>query len=128
VVMPYHQRGQVVFQKNRWRLTGGGFLQSYMRIFGQEGLGRPDIESEGEIRALKKYFLKYMDEAEIPEINAMMVFTNETVEIKAGDSPIPALKLKQMKEFIRQRAKTRMLSQEKLRALTAVVDDGSKNK
>jgi hypothetical protein len=35
VLLPYHQRGQVIFRKNRWRLSGGGFAQSYMRIFGQ---------------------------------------------------------------------------------------------
>ncbi|HZM21754.1 MAG TPA: hypothetical protein VFC02_08420, partial [Anaerolineales bacterium] len=35
VILPYHQPGQVTFKKNRWRLSGGGFLQSYMRIFGQ---------------------------------------------------------------------------------------------
>jgi len=111
--MPFHQRGQIVFKKNRWRVSGGGFLQSYMRIFGQEGLGRPDIETENEIRSLKKYLVKHMDETEIPEISALMVFTNETVEIDANDSPIPALKLKQVKEFIRQKAKEKRTPREK---------------
>src|SRR5512134_2001409 len=76
VVMPYHQRGRVTFQKNRWRISGGGFLQNYMRIFGQEGLGRPDIEIESDVRSLKKHFSKKMDESEIPEINTLMVFTS----------------------------------------------------
>src|SRR5512139_256027 len=49
LLMPYHQRGHVVYKKNRWQMSGGGFLQSYMRIFGQEGLGRPDIEVDKEI-------------------------------------------------------------------------------
>src|SRR5215207_2995183 len=61
VVMPYHQRGQVEFKKNRWRVSGGGFLQSYMRLFGQEGMGRPDVEIENEISALKKYLAKKME-------------------------------------------------------------------
>ena len=117
VVMPYHQRGQVTFKKNRWRISGGGFLQSYMRIFGQEGLGRPDIEIDGEIRSLKKYLSKKMDEAEIPEINALVVFTNDNVEIDGEDSPVPALKLKQVKEFIRQKAKEKKLSPDALNQL-----------
>src|SRR5919109_2440866 len=102
VIKPYHQRGQVTYKKDRWRLTGGGFLQSYMRIFGQEGLGRPDYEIEDEIKSLKKYLLKHMDESEIPEINALMVFTNDQVEVDADaqSAPIPTLKLKQLKEFI----------------------------
>ncbi|MGZ9234661.1 MAG: hypothetical protein ACXW4E_03985 [Anaerolineales bacterium] len=122
VVMPYHQKGQVEFKKNRWRISGGGFLQSYMRIFGQEGMGRPDIEIENEIKALRKYLAKNMDESEIPEINALMVFTNENVEVNANDSPIPALKLKQVKEFMRQKAKEKKISADTTNKLKSVLE------
>jgi hypothetical protein len=122
IVMPYHQRGQVTFKKNRWRMSGGGFLQNYMRIFGQEGLGRPDIEIDGEMRSLKKHLAKKMDESEIPEINALMVFTNDNVEIESEDSPVPALKLKQAKEFIRQKAKENKLSAEWLNKLKTALE------
>ena len=122
VVMPYHQRGQVEFKKNRWRVTGGGFLQSYMRIFGQEGMGRPDVEIENEIKAVKKYLAKQMDESEVPGIDALMVFTNENVEVDPGDSPIPALKLKQVKEFMRQKAKEKKLSAETINKIKSVLE------
>ena len=122
VVMPYHQRGEVSFKKNRWRMSGGGFLQGYMRIFGQEGLGRPDLEIDNEIRSLKKYLLKHMEESEIPEINAIMIFTNDDVELDAEETPVPALKLKQLKEFIRQRAKEKKLSAETLNKLKAALE------
>jgi len=117
VVMPYHQRGQVEFKKNRWQIKGGGFLQGYMRIFGQEGLGRPDIEIDGELRSLNKYLSKKMDESHLPEINALMVFTNDDVEINGEDAPVPALKLKQVKDFMRQKAKEKKLSAETLTEL-----------
>ena len=117
VVMPYHQRGQITFKKNRWRISGGGFVQSYMRIFGQEGIGRPDIEIDNEIRSLKKHLSKKMDESEIPEINALMVFTDDNVEIDGEDSPVPAMKLKQVKEFMRQKAKGKKLPAETLNEL-----------
>ena len=122
VVMPYNQRGQIEFTKNRWRIRGGGFLQSYLRIFGQEGIGRPDYEIENETKALKKYLLKHMDESEIPEINALMVFTNENVELDAGDSPIPALKVKQVKEFIRQKAKEKKFPAERINQIKSVLE------
>lgn len=122
VVMPYNQRGQIEFTKNRWRIRGGGFLQSYLRIFGQEGIGRPDYEIENEIKALKKYLLKHMDESEIPEINALMVFTNETVELDADDSPIPALKVKQVKEFIRQKAKEKKFPAETTNKIKTILE------
>lgn len=122
IVMPYHQRGQVMFKKNRWRMSGGGFLQNYMRIFGQEGLGRPDIEINSEVKSLKKHLAKKMDESEIPEINALMVFTNDNVEIEGEDSPVPALKLKQLKEFIRQKAKEKKLPAETLDKLKTALE------
>jgi Flp pilus assembly secretin CpaC len=122
VVMPYHQRGQVAFKKNRWRMSGGGFLQGYMRIFGQESLGRPEIEIDNEIKSLKKHLSKHMPESEIPEINALMVFTDDNVEIDAEDSPIPAMKLKQVKEYIRQRAKEKKVSGETLNKLKTVLE------
>jgi len=122
VVMPYHQRGQVMFKKNRWRVSGGGFLQSYMRIFGQEGLGRPDIEIDNEIRSLKTYLSKKMDGSEIPEIKALMVFTNDNVEIDGEDSPFPALKLKHVKDFVRQKAKEKKLPPETLNELKTALE------
>ena len=123
VLMPYHQRGQVKFKKNRWQISGGGFMQGYMRIFGQEGLGRPDYEIEGEVSALRKYLTKQMDDAEIPAINAVMVFTNDGVEIEAAETPIPALKLKQLKEFIRQKGKGKLISQTQLTAVKAALPE-----
>lgn len=122
IVMPYHQRGHMTYTKNRWRMSGGGFLQNYMRIFGQEGLGRPDIDLEGETRSLQKYFSKKMDEAEIPDINGLMVFTSEDIEIEAEGSPIPALKLKQLKDFMRQKAKEKKLSAESISRIKAALE------
>jgi hypothetical protein len=123
VLLPYHQRGQVTFRKNRWRMSGGGFLQGYMRIFGQEGIGRPDLETESEINAVKKHLVKHMYESQIPQINAMMVFTGDDVTIEANDSPIPAMKLKEIKEFFRKKAKEKLISQMQLAAVKAALPE-----
>jgi hypothetical protein len=120
-LLPYHQRGRVTYKNNRWRLSGGGFMQSYMRIFGQEGLGRPDLEADGEIRSLKKFFLQHMDESEIPEIQVALVFTNDTLEVESEDSPLPALKLKRLKEFMRQKSKNRALSPEQMDRISKIM-------
>jgi hypothetical protein len=122
VLMPYHQRGQVTFKKNRWRMSGGGFFQSYMRIFGQEGLGRPDIEIDHEVTRLHKYLAKHLDESEIPEIKPLMVFTNEAVEIDSEGANIPAMKVKQIKDFFRQKAKEVKFPAEMLEKLKAVLE------
>ncbi len=121
ILLPYHQRGKIYYEKNRWKLKGGGFLQGYMRIFGQEGLGRPNVEAETEIKNLRKFFAGKMDEAEIPEIKPILVFTTDDVELDAGDSPIAALKLKQLKEFMRQGGKNRALTSEQIKTLTDIL-------
>ena len=122
VLMPYHQRGQVTFRKNRWQMSGGGFMQGYMRIFGQEGLGRPDDDVAGEVSALKKYLSKQMDAEEIPAINAVMVFTSDGVEIDddAQGAPVPALKVKQLKEFIRKKSKEKAVTPEVINKIKSI--------
>ena len=122
VLLPYHQRGKVSFEKNRWRIKGGGFLQGYMRIFGQENLGRPELDAENEVRTLQKFFAKKLDESDIPEIKPILVFTTDEVELDAGDSPIAAMKLKQLKEFMRQGGKNRALTGEQIKTLTDVLE------
>ncbi len=122
VLLPYHQRGKITFEKNRWKMKGGGFLQGYMRIFGQENIGRPELDAENEVKALQKFFAKKMDESNIPEIKPILVFTTEEVELDAGESPIAAMKLKQLKEFMRQGGKNRSLSNDQIKKLTDVLE------
>jgi hypothetical protein len=123
VLLPYHQRGHVTYRKNRWRMAGGGFLQNYMRLFGQEGIGRPDLEAEAEISSVRKAFAKEMGEGEIPEIKAALVFTTDGVEIEAEDAPTPALPLKKLKEFMRNKAKEKPISSQELEKIKAALPE-----
>lgn len=123
VLLPFHQRGKVTYYKNRWRLTGGGFMQAYMTIFGQEGIGRPDIEMEAQINSVKKYLAKKMNENEIPDIRGGLVFTNDQIEIDETDAPLPVMKIKQLKEFMRQRAKENPLSPKTLEQVKGLFGD-----
>jgi hypothetical protein len=123
ILLPYHQHGQVSFKKNRWRMSGGGFVQSYMRIFGQENLGRPDIEIESETGRLENYLSKHLDGVEIPEIKPLIVFTSDDVEIDADDASVPTMKLKQIKDFIRQKAKEKPVSNVQLAAIKAALPE-----
>jgi hypothetical protein len=121
VLMPYHQRGQVSYRKNRWKISGGGFLQNYMRLFGQEGLGRPELEAEAEIKSLRKSLAAEMDEDEIPEINAALVFTADGIDIDAEDAPLPGLPLKRLKEFMRSKAKEKPITAQELERVKTVL-------
>jgi len=122
VLLPYHQRGTISFEKNRWKMKGGGFLQGYMRIFGQDNLGRPELDAENEVQTLQKFLAKKLNGSDIPEIKPILIFTADDVELDAGDSPITAMKLKQLKEFMRQGGKNRTLSSEVIETLTGVLE------
>lgn len=123
VLLPYHQGGRIFFEKNRWKIKGGGFIQSYMRIFGQEGIGRPDLEAESQVDVVRKFLAKKMDESAIPEIKPILVFTNEQVELEANESSIAALKLKQLKEFLRQGSKNRALTSDQIKVITSHLEN-----
>ncbi len=111
VLKPYHQGGKIFYENKKWKNKGGGFFAGYMRIFGQEGIGRPDLEAESEIEAVEKFLKKNITgENAIPEVKAILLSTNENVELEVNDSPIPAMKLKQIKDFMRQMSKNRVLS------------------
>ncbi|MBI3169375.1 MAG: hypothetical protein HYZ22_12900 [Chloroflexi bacterium] len=122
VILPYQQAGTVLYEKKRWKIKGGGFMQSYMRIFGQEGIGRPDLEAETEVSAMNKFLAKKMAENTVPEIKAIVVFTHDQVEVEAGESPIPAMKLKQLKGFMREESKKRKLSNIQIQELNQLLE------
>jgi hypothetical protein len=109
ILMPRHQRGTISISNGRWRHSGGGLIQTYLKLFGQESLGRPDLEMQNEIENLKKFLQKKMPEGfYLPDIRAALVFTNDQVDIQIGEDetpPAPTLQLSKLKEFIRKTAK-----------------------
>jgi uncharacterized membrane protein YuzA (DUF378 family) len=122
VIIPIRQRGKISYIKNRWRLSGGGFVQGYMSIFGQEGLGRPDIEVQNETQAAAKYISQKMEGAEVPEVRGILVFTHDEVEIETNDAPMPAVVLKKLKDFMRQKAKEQLLSIDKIKQISELLE------
>jgi hypothetical protein len=111
-LIPKHQRGTITYSKNRWRQKGGGLLQVYLRMFAQEGIGRPELEIENDIERLEKFFKKKFPELEIPSIKSALVFFHPEVEIDVEDAPTPTLFGKKLKDFIRKTAKKNSLSPE----------------
>lgn len=124
VLLPFHQRGRVTFERKRWRLRGGGFMQGYMTIFGQEGLGRPDAEASGQVGAVEKLLAKCLDGDSQPPVNAVLVFTHDKVEIDAVDAPVPAVHMRKLKDFIRQRARDGVLRHEVLTRVRTCLPGG----
>jgi hypothetical protein len=94
-----------------------------MRLFGQEGLGRPDVEAQAEVEALRKTLARQLPDHEIPEIQAALVFTTEGVQIEAEDAPIRALPLKKLKDFMRRQAREHPLNARQIETLNEALEE-----
>ena len=123
VLIPKHQRGTITYSKNRWRQSGGGFIQNYLKIFAQEGIGRPDLEIESDLDGLTKFLRKKLIEGtEIPEIQAALVFSNPDIDIQADDAPYLTLPTKKLKDQIRKIAKEKSLTPEIVSLIQNAID------
>lgn len=126
VLFPRHQRGTISFSKGRWRQRGGGLLLGYLKLFAQEGLGRPDVEIAGETEALKRYLTKVLPEGtSLPEIQAALVFTNPRTEIDIAEDenpPAEAVPLGKLKEMIRKAGKAKGMPVEKARIIQQALE------
>lgn len=123
VILPRHQRGVITYEKGRWRQKGGGFRLMYMKMFAQEGLGRPDLEVEAEVQAVRKFLDKNLPEDEIPPVEAMLVFTNELAQVQADEAPIPTLPVRKLKEFVRAQAKEKRLALDKAQRIRSLFEE-----
>jgi hypothetical protein len=116
VLLPRHQRGTITYEeaKGRWRQKGGNL---YLKIFAQEGLGRPDLEIGSEINAAQGYLSKILSEDEVPEVQAALIFTNDRAEVDADNAPSPTLHVKKLKDFIRKTAKSKPISMDTVKEI-----------
>jgi len=105
VISPYYQVGKIVYEKDRWRQKGGGFMQKYLRAFAQEGLGRPDIEAPAEAEAIARFLKKRLGTQPDLEPHNVLVFVNEKAELDVDGAPIMTIPLKKLKEVVRKAAK-----------------------
>jgi len=105
VIMPYHQIGKIVYEKGRWKQKGGSFMQRYLRIFAQEGLGRPDVEASSEVESVSRFLKKNIPEETIPDPHPVLVFTSERAELEVENAPLLTIPMKKLKETVRKSAK-----------------------
>jgi hypothetical protein len=124
-LIPYYQRGTITFQNGRWRQRGGGALYSYLKIFAQEGLGRPELDVSAEIENIQSYLKKslpsesFPDESQ-PPVKAALVFTDTRTVIDIPeeiDTPAATVKLKDLKALVRKSEKGKSLPLEKIKLL-----------
>jgi len=117
VILPFHQRGRIVYEKGRWKQKGGGFMQKYLRIFAQEGIGRPDLEGPAEAAAINRFMKRKFPDTQVSEASVALVFTSENAQLEVENAPIPTLPLKKLKEMVRKAAKEKPMSPDLIREI-----------
>jgi hypothetical protein len=113
-LIPKHQRGTITYSKDRWRQRGGGLLHGYLKLFAQEGIGRPDLEIASDKEVLTKYLRKRLPDLELPDIQSTLVFFHPDVNLEVDEAPAPTLFAKKLKDFIRKEAKEKPITPELL--------------
>jgi hypothetical protein len=124
VISPRHQRGKISFENGRWKQKGG-FGLTYMKLFAQEGIGRPDLEVGADLETLNKYLKKTFPEMQFPEPHPVLVFLNPDTQLEnLDDAPVPTLPVKKLKDHVKKQAKEKQnrLSDAQLKALQIAIE------
>jgi hypothetical protein len=114
VLAPRHQRGTISYSKGRWRQKGGNL---YLKIFAQEGLGRPDLDLAYDVEKIQNFLHKQLPDENISPVQAALIFTNERTVIQIGESEKPfaaTLYLDKLKDFFRKIAKGKPIPMDKI--------------
>lgn len=125
VIIPYYQRGTITYEKNKWKQRGGGLGLSYLKIFAQEGLGRPDLDSQSEMEKASSMLKKVLG-VENPTVQSVLVFTDKRADLHVENAPIPTLASGDLKDFIRKAAKEKPLPSETIDKIRSVLPQEEK--
>ena len=120
VLFPRPQKGYISYSNGRWRHRGGSL---YLKLFAQEGLGRPDYEVREEKRRIQEYLSKELQDTEIPEVRAALVFTNPMIQINIPEDenpPADTVQAAKLKELVRRSGKEKSLTPALLQVVNAV--------
>lgn len=109
ILEPYYQKGEIVYDKGKFKQKGGGLLQAYLKVFAQEGIGRPDLEIKTDLDQMKRFFDKHeLTEQDFNKVKVLMAFSNKDANLVPNDSPYGMLPMEGLKSYLRNLEKTLM--------------------
>jgi len=62
--------GGEIYYEGKWKQRGGSFFH---KIFGQENIGRPEMDVEANEKQIEKFLKNHLNEDEMPPINSILV-------------------------------------------------------
>lgn len=117
VILPKYQGGTISYSNGRYRQKGGNL---YLKIFGQEGIGRPDLEAQAEVARVRTYLSKLLPQEKIPNVNAVFSFVHPKVTVVQPEGEQPAYPFvpdEKLKDVVRKTSKGQTLSNTQISAL-----------
>lgn len=123
LLLPYFQTGTVLYNptKNRWSHKGGNF---FLKLFGQESLGRPDLETRYGITEIQQYLKKELPDVELPQVQAAVIFYSDNLTLDVEGAPVPVLMGDKVKDFFRKRSKDTTISPEVIARIQKALPPG----
>ncbi len=112
-LLPYNQPGSIAYNaiKNRWKQSGGNF---FLKTFGGDSLGRPDLDANYAVGDITKYFEKKGVSLGTTVPEPVIVFVNDKATVNTEGFTGSAVTVDKLKEYIRKRAKIAPLAPELL--------------
>ena len=105
ILMPYFQGGVIGYdeKKQRWTQKKASI---FMKIFGQESLGRPDLDSDKALSDVKQYFISHDIDFPEDKIHPILVFIGPKSSIDPeANFKYDTVMLDKLKETIRKYVK-----------------------
>jgi hypothetical protein len=115
VLVPFSQKGTITYLNNKWQQKGGNW---YMKIFAQEGLGKPDKDAKAAANDVVTYLNKVNLGDLAQYVTPVIVFTNEKTVVTAPDAPVATVHVTKLKDYMRKEAKKNSYSLELMKPLT----------
>ncbi len=99
IPVPINATGEIYFDK-KWKQRGGAAL---MKFFGQENIGKPELDVASNEEEITKFLGKFLSEDEMPPINSILVSINPKAEIgDVSNAPTPIVSLDALRRKIRK--------------------------
>lgn len=92
-----------------------------IRFFGDEGLGVPISEAEGNAAKVQKFLRKSLDEDEMPPVKPLLLFTNKAANLTLNDPAVPVVQTNELKSYLREQGKQRAISAEQRKQIGEIL-------
>ena len=91
--------GEIYYDK-KWKQSGGNFL---LKIFGQENLGRPELEVKTNEKQIWEFLTDHFEEDQMPPINSILVSMHPKATLgDVEEAPTPIVDADALRRTIRR--------------------------